>query len=293
MDKEKGEEDNYTATKKSEYESQSIKLNAERRKLKAEIDALTKKTSSVKAPTETPMEVIKKIKEQIGITALKLNSQKEKNKRDEKCVKELKELLESLKENIEYSDTKFSKECLSLFDKCFYSTDNSTKFWANDVYKAITKLLKDVEKKYDFNAIDPIDEERDHADLKFKLMSYEKHKEQLGPVFMREDTLSQSDKNKIDALDEIKDLNELKRLEDRVFKLLKHKDPSVENHAQVLNDATLDVSDSYYKKSIMKARGKMIDKKQELVDKESELNWKQKEVYTDKINKLEDALKHT
>lgn len=57
--------------------------------------------------------------------------------------------------------------------------ENKGQVNATEIYKSITNLLKKIEKDYKFNAIDPIDEERDYTDLKHKLIAYERHKLQM------------------------------------------------------------------------------------------------------------------
>jgi hypothetical protein len=161
-------------------------------------------------------------------------------------------------------------------------------FNANDIYKSIIGLLKNIEKDYNFNAIDPIDEERDHVDLKHKLLQLEKHREQMNAMgFRREDRLTQEDQAKIANIQSIKDLNEIKLLENRVIKLLKTRDIEINPQLPHFDPATLDLSDEYYKGVILKARGKMMDKKMDLLNLETEYNSKKKEFYQEKLDQLE------
>jgi signal recognition particle GTPase len=208
-----GEDDYCRLEQEKEFfETQSKKLIAEKLKLQKEIKELQEnKTSKNKVTTDS----LRELKDYIGTTALELNAQKEKNSRDEKALKELNELLSCLKQNVEYADTEFTTNCLDEFDRRFAS-ETKNHFNATEIYKSITSLLKKTEKDYDFNAIDPIDEERDYMDLKQKLIQLEKHREQMGPITSREDFLTQSDKESIDKIEDIKDLNALKCLEDKI-----------------------------------------------------------------------------
>lgn len=163
---------------------------------------------------------------------------------------------------------------------------------ANEIYKSIASLLKKAEKDYDFNAIDPIDEDRDHIELKHKLLSLEKAKHEKKLLLAEEDNLSEDEKFKLDQIENIKSLSEIKALEDKVILLLKKNSVPIEEHIPSLDQETHEVSDSYFKKSIIKARGRLIERQRELLDKEHELNSKTNDFYSNNLSQLETKIKH-
>lgn len=138
-------------------------------------------------------------------------------------------MLKDLEESIEFSESEFETKYLSKFDTILDKFDTeSSEGYANDAYKAIVALIKQAEKEYDFNIIDPVDEERDHIELKHKLLSYEKAKHESNPILIEkidDDVLTDTDRLLFDKIEEIKDLNELKQAEDRIVKLLRARDP--------------------------------------------------------------------
>lgn len=79
-------------------------------------------------------------------------------------------------------------------------------------------------------------------------------------------------------------------MENRVVKLLKVRDIEINPQLPHYDPATLDLSDEYYKGVILKARGKMMDKKMELLNLETEYNTKKKELYQDKLEELENDI---
>lgn len=140
------------------------------------------KESCVKVTTDS----LRELKEEISTTALDLNTQKEKNSKDEKEIRELRELLNSLNKHIEFADTEFTTNWLDEFDKLYESQYKATKFPdkmntltynmnSNEIYKSMNVLLKKMEKEYNFNAIDPIDEARDLEELKKRFKENELH----------------------------------------------------------------------------------------------------------------------
>lgn len=84
--------------------------------------------------------------------------------------------MKDLNESFESWEKEFTTDCLDKFDEMMTNGLSQSDDSANEIYKAIASLLKKVEKDYDFNAIDPIDEERDNIELKHKLLSLEKAK---------------------------------------------------------------------------------------------------------------------
>jgi len=275
--------------KKAQYELKYKKLIAEKAQLQNDYTKLANSHDSSSAK----MDGLKDLKDQIGNHVLELNSLKEKNNRDEKSVNELKQLMKDLQESVEFSENEFSTNCLDKFDQIMTgdSSIGSNNNNANDIYKTITALLKQVEKDYEFNGIDPVDEERDHMELKHKLLSYEKARHEMNPILVNEDILTQQDKNQLEIIEEIKDLSEIKRLEDRIIKLLKNKNAPIEMNTSDLDKSTIELSDSYYKKAIVKARGRMVDKQTEYLNKEHELNSKTNDFYSKFLSQLETQLK--
>lgn len=87
---------------------------------------------------------------------------------------------------------------------------------------------------------------------------------------MPQETLTHADLAKIEAIDDTKDLNELKLLEKRIIQMLSSKGVEIGYDQDVLDYTTKDLSELYYKKQILKARAKMIEKKEELLGIETE-----------------------
>ena len=241
--------------------------------LNKEIKDIQSKSKSDSHPT---LDSINLIRNDIADTVGALNFQKEQNHAEEESIEDLKLLLSSLKELVNYAETEFTTKWLDEFDKWFF-VDSKPRTNAVELYKSITNLLKRVEKEYEFNAIDPIDEERDYTDLKKKLIAYEKHKLNVIKSESQDDLLSHEDKSKLFKIDEIKDLNELKRLEDLIIGVLTKKNIKIGYNLDAIENSTLELSNGYFKKAIFKERDKMINKKSELVTKQIELNWKRGE----------------
>ena len=230
------------------------------------------------------------MRNEISDIAYQLNDQKEQWNAEEKSIEDLKLLLSSLKEAVDYSETEFSTKWLDEFDKWFF-IDSKPQTSAVELYKSITNLLKRVEKDFEFNAIDPIDEERDYTDLKKKLITYEKHKLGCAKSEQADDLLSQDDKSKLLNIDNIRDLSEIKRLEDLIIGILSKKNIKIGYNLDAIENSTLEVSNGFYKSSIFKERDKMIDKKAELVSKQIELNAITKLFYTEKLKLCETEFK--
>lgn len=238
------------------------------------------------------MSSIRDLKDQIANHVLELNDLKEKNTRDLKAVNELKQLMKDLQEGVDCWENEFTTNCLDKFDEIMNKELSDSNESANEIYKSIASLLKKAEKDYDFNAIDPIDEDRDHIELKHKLLSLEKAKHEKKLLLAEEDNLSEDEKSKLDQIENIKSLSEIKALEDKVILLLKKNSVPIEEHIPSLDQETHEVSDSYFKKSIIKARGRLIERQRELLDKEHELNSKTNDFYSNNLSQLETKIKH-
>lgn len=109
---------------------------------------------------------------------------------------------------------------------------------------------------------------------------------------VEKDSLSLEEKEKLDEVDSIKDLSEIKALEDKVVLLLKSNNVPIEDYIPDLDQETHKVSDSYYKKSIIKARERLIERQKELLEKEHELNSKNNDFYSNNLSQLETKIKN-
>jgi hypothetical protein len=161
---------------------------------------------------------------------VELNYQKEHNKKEEKNIKELRDVLNLFRQNIEFADGEFTSKlnsnlqlnfvgCLDEVDKQ-YIVEAKRDFSATDLKNSINEFLAKIEKEYDFNAIDPIDATRDQQELSEKLKQLEKFREEMGPMLYQENLLTADDKAKLTDIDNQTDLNVIKDLENKIMKLL-------------------------------------------------------------------------
>lgn len=149
-------------------------------------------------------------------------------------------------------------------------------------------LLKQAEKEYDFNVIDPVDEDRDQMELRHKLLSFEKSKHEMNPILSYDDNkLSDEDKIQFEQIEHMRDLDEIKRVEDKLVRLLRAKNALPESYTPELDRETLELSDSYYKKAIVRSRTRMVDKQREYVTKETDLNAKINKLHNSKLAQIE------
>jgi hypothetical protein len=215
---------------------------------------------------------INECRDSIANKVLEINALKEKKSRDEAHITmpftQMLELLRDLEISLEFAETEFSEKYLDKCEQVLTNVDfEHSDGFANETYKAIVALLKQAEKEHEFNVIDPVDEDRDHIELKHKLLSFEKSKHEMNPILAHdENRLSDEDKIQFEQIDDMKDLDELKIAEDKLVKLLRAKNGLPDSYTPELDKETLELSDSYYKKAIMRARGRMINKQKEFVD---------------------------
>jgi len=268
---------------KDQIEAESLMLNTEKLRLQKEIKQLEERKQ--KAAQATP-ESLKELKENICNVALELNAQKEKNTKDQQEVKELTDLLDSLNSSINFANADFTTNWLDEFDKKFKS-ETRHNFNAIEVHKSVNELLKKFEKEYDFNIIDPVDEEKDQKELRHQIWQLELQKEQMGPMLYWEDMLTSEDKKRLIKMHDTQDLNEIKYIENRVTKVIKNIDPSYKIDTAGMNKLTIQTSDAFYKKALLKCRNKMIEKRVELVQKETQIQTKTKEFWEGKLKQLE------
>ena len=276
---------------KAQYELKYKKIIAE--KEQAQNKSIEKHKNN-----EVDQNIMKRIDEHrhnIADTVLKVNEVREQKIQEESTsensVYKMKKLLEELNNGYEQPQM----HLLDKFDKILQNPDLANcDGYANETFNAIINHLKHIEKSYEFNAIDPIDEERDHIELKHKLLKFEKSRHETNPILVQEENnLSESEKLK-SKINKSKDLNEIKKIENKITKLLVANSLDSENlddEIEINDQDTLDLSESYYKKSIIRARKRMIDKQVEYVDRMYELNSKTNDFYSDNLSKLETRIK--
>lgn len=175
--------------------------------------------------------------ENVCNSVIELNSQIEENNREEKSIKELKDILSVFKQNIEFADGEFTAKlnsnlhlnfvgCLDEIDRQ-YIVETKRGFNPTELKNSINEFLSKIEKEYNFNAIDPIDATRDQQELAEKLKQLEKFREEMGPMLYQENLLTAEEKAKLTDIDNQTDLNAIKELENKILKLLNKGESSI------------------------------------------------------------------
>ncbi|CAI2371863.1 unnamed protein product [Moneuplotes crassus] len=280
--------------------------------LNAKYKNLRKEISDLKSTDKKEIEqkqVIQHLKDSIVTTTLEYNQMKEQNKVKEEELDKLKEFQQSLNKNIEFADTEviahFLEDNEFLQNKVVDGVHNPNQdYTATELFVMITEMLKKLEKQHNFNAIDPIDEERDHLDLKHKidqLILQRKHLQAMG--IKNEERLSGEEQEKIHRIDDCDDLNEVKLLEDRLLKMLENLGEDTTEYRQECDKDSLELADTYhllaevgrvdstlttkFTKTILKARGKMIESKADLLEAEKQYHSAKHKVLQQKLEELE------
>ena len=106
----------------------------------------------------------------------------------------------------------------------------------------------------------------------------------------KEERLTSGEQNKIHSIDSWEDLNEIKILENRCLKILDNLGDDTSEYRKNCDRDTLELSDNYYKKIILKTRLKMIEEKGNLHDIQYEYHSKKHKLYKDKLNELESEI---
>ena len=237
---------------------------------------------------------INECRNSIADKVIEINSIRERNRQKDGVAmstpyKHVLSLLNELESSLDIADNEFSEKYLDQCEQVLTKIDfENCEGFANETFKAIMNLLKQAEKEYDFNVIDPVDEDRDQMELRHKLLSFEKSKHEMNPILAHdENKLSDEDKIQFEQIEDMRDLDEIKRVEDKLVRLLRAKNALPDSYTPELDRETLELSDSYYKKAIVRARTRMVDMQREYVTKETDLNAKINKLYTSKLGHIE------
>ena len=82
--------------------------------------------------------------------------------------------------------------------------------------------------------------------------------------FKKEYRLTPEETKAIQRLENLENLNQIKVLEDRVLKILSNLGVDTSAYTEKANKETLELSDAYFKRTILKARQRMMEQKAQI-----------------------------